>query len=90
MQVVHAVGPCLLRIVIKLPSVGVFCFRPVWHCESLVESSWSSVEGHIADSLQESVGMEVLSIHVIHDVGLLVEFDGVHVLNSDTYSIIIN
>ena len=42
------------------------------------------MEGNIADSLQKCVRMEILSIHVPHDVGLLVEFDGVHVLNSET------
>ena len=85
-HVIHTVGPSLLRVEIEFPAtVLVFSPSPVWHSESLVDSPWSPMEGYVTNSLQEGVWMEVLSIHVPHDVGLLVEFDRVHIFDPVPY-----
>lgn len=79
----HAVVPGLSGVQVNFPAtVGVLSFSPVWHFESLVECSWSSVEGNVADALGESVWMEVLRIHVVHHIGFLVEFVIVDIFDS--------
>lgn len=55
---------------------------PVWHFEALEDSPGLSVETDVSDALQESVWMEVLSVEVEHDVGLLVELIVIYVLDA--------
>ena len=91
MHIVHAVVPGLPRIHINFPSsILVRCLSPVWHSKSLIEDSRSSVEGNIANTFKQSLRVEVLSVHVMHDVRFLMEFLVVHIFNSQSYSIIIN
>lgn len=61
---------------------------PIWNLESLEKSSWSSVEVNISDSFQKGVWVEVLSVDVILNVWLLVEFIGIEVFNSNSYIIL--
>lgn len=61
---------------------------PVWNLEALEESTRSSVEVDITDSLKKGLRVEVLSIDVILDVWFLVEFIAIEVLNSNTYIIL--
>jgi hypothetical protein len=71
-----------------LPSVSVFRGSPVWHLESLEQSSWSSVERNISNSLEEGLWMEILSENMVHNIWLLVEFLAIEVLDSNSYIII--
>lgn len=61
---------------------------PVGDLEALEEGSWSSVEGNISHSLEEGLRVEVLSIDVELNVGLLVELIAIEVFNSNTYIIL--
>lgn len=61
---------------------------PVGYLEALEESTGLSVETDVTDSLKEGVRVEVLSINVMLNVGLLVEFIAIEVLNSNTYIIL--
>lgn len=61
---------------------------PVRYLESLEESSWSSVEVHISNSLEECLRMEILSINVELNIGLLMELIAIEVFNSNTYIIL--
>jgi hypothetical protein len=60
--------------------------RPVGNLESLEHGTGLSVETDITDTLEEGVGMEVLSVDVMHNVGFLVELIGIDVLNTETYN----
>lgn len=70
----ESIVPSLSGIGIKFPSVSLFSGGPIWDSETLEEGSWSSVEGNISDSFKNSLWVEVLSIDVMVDVWLLVEF----------------
>jgi hypothetical protein len=61
---------------------------PVRNFEALENGAWVSVETYITNSLQEGVGVEVLSKNVMLNIGLLVEFIAIEVLNSNTYIIL--
>lgn len=61
---------------------------PVGDSEALEEGTWASVEVNFTDTLEEGVGVEVLSINVMLNVWLLVEFIAIEVLNSNTYIIL--
>jgi len=86
----HGVIPSLSRVAINLPSVHLFSSGPIWNLESLENRSWSSVETNISYSFNKGRWMEVLSIHMEHEVGLFVELLDIEVLDSNTYIIIIN
>ena len=60
---------------------------PIWHFETLKESSRSSVESYISHSFKQGVGMEELSVDVRLDVWLFVELIAIEVLNSNSYII---
>ena len=60
---------------------------PVGDLEALEEGPWASVEVDFTDTLEEGLGVEILGIDVVLDVGLLVEFIRIEVLNSNTYII---
>jgi len=61
---------------------------PVGDPETLKESSGSSVEVNFSDSLEQALRVEVLSINVMLNVRLLVEFIAIEILNSNTYIIL--
>ena len=87
-QIVHSILPRLARISIKLPTVGLFGCGPVGDLESLEKSTRATIELDLTNTLKHCRWMEVLSIDVMHDVGLLVEFIAIEVLNSNTYIIL--
>lgn len=88
LEVSHGVVPGLSGVSIELPSVHLLGGCPVGHLEALEQGSGSSVEADIPDSFVERVGMEVLSIDVVHDVGFLVELLVIEVLDPDSYIIL--
>jgi hypothetical protein len=88
MKVVHGVIPGLTRVGVGFPAVLSGCAGPVGDGESLEESTGLSVEADITHALEESGGVEVLSVQVMHDIWLLVEFVMVCVLNTETYIIL--
>lgn len=61
---------------------------PVGNLEALEESTRVSVEADITDTLMEGGRVEVLSENVMLNVGLLVEFIAIEVLDSNTYIIL--
>jgi hypothetical protein len=87
-QVVHGVFPSLSGVGIELPTVALLSGGPVGDLEALEEGTGLSVEADITDTLMEGAGVEVLSEDVMLNVGLLVEFIAIEVLNSNTYIIL--
>lgn len=61
---------------------------PVGDLEALEEGAWLSEETNVADTLKEGLRVEVLSVDVVLNVGLLVEFIAIEVLDSNTYIIL--
>ena len=61
---------------------------PVGNLETLEESSGSSVELNLSNSFEEGLRVEVLSINMMLNVRLLVEFIAIEILNSNTYIIL--
>lgn len=61
---------------------------PVGNLEALEEGTRVSVEADVTDTLKEGVRVEVLSENVMLNVGLLVEFIAIEVLDSNTYIIL--
>ena len=84
----HGIFPSLSAVGIELPAVALLGGGPVGHSEALEEGAWLSVEADFADTLEETVWVEVLSEDVVLNVGLLVEFIAIEVLNSNTYIIL--
>jgi hypothetical protein len=85
---VHSVFPSLSGVGIELPTVALLSGGPVGDLEALEEGTGLSVEADITDTLMEGAGVEVLSEDVMLNVGLLVEFIAIEVLNSNTYIIL--
>lgn len=61
---------------------------PVRHLEALEQGARAAVEVDVTHALKQGVRVEVLGVDVMMDVGLLVEFITIEVLNSDTYIIL--
>ena len=61
---------------------------PVGNLETLEESSGSSIELNLSNSFEEGLRVEVLSINMMLNVRLLVEFIAIEILNSNTYIIL--
>jgi len=61
---------------------------PVRDLEALEEGTGASVEVHFTDTLEKGVRVEVLSENVMLNIGLLVEFIAIEVLDSNTYIIL--
>jgi hypothetical protein len=87
-HVCHGVIPGLSGVGIEVPSVLLFGSSPVGDTEALEDSTGLSVETDISDTFENCGGMEVLSVNVVHDVRLLVEFVSVNILNAKAYIII--
>jgi len=85
---VHGVVPSLSGVGIELPSVILLSGSPVGNLETLEESSGSSVELNLSNSFEEGLRVEVLSINMMLNVRLLVEFIAIEILNSNTYIIL--
>jgi hypothetical protein len=85
---VHCVVPGLARVSIDIPAVLVLILSPVRNSETLEDSTRASVEGDISDTLEKSLGVEVLSVHVMHDVRFFVELVAIDVLHTKAYIII--
>lgn len=81
-EVVHGVGPGLTRVGIELPSVLLLGSCPVGDGETLEHGSRLTVETDITYALEESGRVEMLSIQVEHDIGFLVEFVAVNILDT--------
>lgn len=87
-HVVHGVVPGLSGVGIHFPTVILLSCGPVGDLETLEHGSGSSVERDFSNSLEEGIGVEVLSVNVMLNVGLLVEFIAIEILNSNTYIIL--
>jgi hypothetical protein len=88
MEVVHGVVPGGSGVSIILPAVVLLSGSPVGDSETLEDSTGLSVESDITDTLEHGVGVEVLSVQVMHDIRFLVEFVAVYVLNAEAYIIL--
>lgn len=86
LHVLHGVLPGLSRVGIKLPAVSLGGGSPVRNLEALEDSTGLSVETHVTNTLKEGVGVEVLSVKMVHDVRLLVEFVAIEILNTHAYN----
>lgn len=84
----HGVFPSLSGVGVEFPAVILLSGGPVGHLETLEEGTGSSIELDFSHSLEEGLRVEVLSINVIHDIGLLVEFIAIEILDSNTYIIL--
>ena len=87
-QVMHGIFPRLSGVSIEVPAVALFSGSPVRNLEALEEGTRVSVEADLTDALKETIGVEVLSEDVMLNVGLLVEFIAIEILNSNTYIIL--
>ena len=90
MQVVNGVLPCLSGVGVIFPTVSLLSGCPVGYFETLEESTGSTIECDVSDSLKHGIRMEVLSVNVMLDVRLLVELIAVEILDSYSYIININ
>lgn len=90
LKIKHGVIPGLARVGINIPAVLVLVLGPVGHAEALEDSPGASVEGDVPDAFKKGVWVEVLGVHVMHDIGLLVELVAVYILDAKSYIIIKN
>jgi hypothetical protein len=79
---VHGVVPGLTRVGIDIPAVLLLVLSPVRNFETLEDGTGASVEGDVSDSLEKGLWVEVLSVDVMHHVGLLVELVAINVLHT--------
>ena len=86
LHVLHGVVPGVAGVGIDFPSVLLLGGGPVGDLEALEDGTWLSVETDITNALEEGFGMEVLSVDVVHNVGFLVEFIAIDILNANTYN----
>jgi len=84
LHVLHGIVPGVAGVGIDFPSVLLFRGSPVGDLEALEDRTGLSVETDVTDTLEEGFGMEVLSIDVVHNVGFLVEFIAIDILNANT------
>jgi hypothetical protein len=68
--------------------VALLSRGPVGHLEALEEGARTAVELNLSHTLKQRVRVEILSEDVVLDVGLLVEFIAIEVLNTNTYIIL--
>jgi len=82
LNIVHGVHPGLTRVSIHIPAVLVLVLSPVGDAETLEDGTGTAVEADVTDALKEGLGMEILSVDVMHDIRLLVELVAVHILDA--------
>jgi hypothetical protein len=87
-EVVHGVVPGGSGVSIIFPAVVLLGGSPVGDFETLEESTGLSVESDVTDALKHGVGVEILSIQMVHDIRFLVEFVAVYILNAEAYIIL--
>jgi len=87
-KVIHSVLPGLSGVGVEFPTVLLLGCSPVGNSETLEHGAGLSIETDIANTFKHGGGMEVLGVHVEHDVGLFVEFVAVNILDSQAYIII--
>lgn len=87
-HVIESIFPCLSGVVVNFPTMSLLGGCPIWNFETLKESSWSTIKGNVTDSFKECIRMEVLSIYVMINVWLFVEFIVIEVFNSYSYIIL--
>lgn len=87
-HVLHGVLPGLSGVGVDLPAVLLLGGGPVGDLEALEEGAGASEEVNVTHSLEEGLRVEVLSVNVVLNVGLLVEFIAIEVLDSNTYIIL--
>jgi hypothetical protein len=85
---VHCVLPSLSGVSIEFPTVVLLGSSPVRDFEALEEGTGASIEVHLTDTLKKGIRVEVLSENMMLNIGLLVEFIAIEVLNSNTYIIL--
>lgn len=88
LHVLHGVFPGLSGVNIDLPAVFFLGSSPVRDGETLEDGTGKSVEPNITDTLEKGLGVEVLLINVVHDVGVLVELVDIDVLDAEAYIIL--
>jgi hypothetical protein len=86
LHIVHGVVPSLTGVVVNFPAVLFLGGGPVRNLEALEDGTGLSVETDVTHTLEEGFGVEVLSVDVVHDVGLLVEFVIVDILDAHAYN----
>lgn len=84
MEIVEGVLPCLSGVSINLPAASLLGGSPLRDFETLEESSGSSVELDLSNTFSQSIRVEILSINMVHVIGLLMELIHVEILDSDT------
>lgn len=84
LHVLHGVVPSVAGVGIDFPAVLFLGGSPVGNLEALEHGTGLSVETDVTNTLEEGLGMEVLSVDVVHNVGLLVEFIAIDILNAHT------
>jgi len=82
LEVSHSVVPGLTRVSIDIPAVLVLVLSPVGNFETLEDSPGATVERYISNTLKKSVGVEVLSVDMMHNIRLLVELIAIDVLDA--------
>lgn len=85
-HILHGVIPGLSGVGIPLGKALLLCVGPVWNLEALENGTGLSVEAHVTNTLEQGVRVEVLSVNMVHDVGLLVEFVLIQILNTHAYN----
>ena len=88
LKIVHGVAPGLARVSIDVPTIHVLVLGPVGNAEALEDGPGSAIEGDITDTLKQGLWVEVLGIHVMHNIGLLVELVAIDILDAQSYIII--
>jgi hypothetical protein len=87
-EVLHCALPSLARVGVVVSLTASLGSGPLGNSEALEDSSWTSVETHVADAFLESGWVEVLGIDVHQDVWLLVEFHCIEILHAHAYIIL--
>jgi hypothetical protein len=84
----HSIIPSLSWVCIQFPSVSFVWSCPIRNFETLEECSWSSIEVNISNSFKKGFWMEELSINMIMNIWLFMEFIWIEVFYSNTYIIL--
>jgi len=69
---------------VHFPPVLFFRGGPVGNLEAFEDGTGLSVETDVTDALEQSIRVEVLGVDVVHNVGLLVEFVAIDILDTNT------
>ena len=81
-KVIHCVLPGLSGVGVKFPAGVLLGSSPVGYFESFENGAGLSVETYITYTFEYRGGVEVLCVHVEHDVRFFVKFVAVNILNA--------